>query len=86
MTKRYPKDKCLSCGMSMTWAGQRRQFRATSAGLTPEEAKVLMPRCQKCTTRELNVRGLHARAREGPPAARLTLTLPLVTLMTLVFK
>jgi hypothetical protein len=33
---------------------QRRQFgRICAAGLGPEEAKALMPRCQRCTTTAL---------------------------------
>jgi len=41
----------------MTWADRRYQFgRVIHAGLTPNEAKALMPRCQKCITQALNVR------------------------------
>jgi hypothetical protein len=43
--------KCNSCGGSMTWAEQRRQYgRALRHGLTGDAAKMLMPRCQKCLT------------------------------------
>lgn len=53
---------CIACEQ-MTWREQRRQFaRAIGAGLTPEEAKALMPRCQRCTTSALRARGLRAPA------------------------
>jgi hypothetical protein len=44
--------KCIACGLpKMTWADQRRQYgRAIRKGLTPDEAKRIMPRCQKCMT------------------------------------
>jgi hypothetical protein len=42
---------CLRCGYAMTWDAQRRQFgRLLNRGLTAEEVKALMPRCQKCMT------------------------------------
>jgi hypothetical protein len=55
-----PHIKCLGCGwIMMTWAEQRRQFgRAVRAGLSLDETKQLMPRCQKCTTEALHARGL----------------------------
>ena len=44
-------DQCLRCNQQMTWAEQRRQFgRLIRYGWTPEEAKRLTPRCQKCVT------------------------------------
>jgi hypothetical protein len=55
---------CIGCRwVTLTWAGQRRQFaRALSAGLTQEQTKELMPRCQKCTTKALHERGLKSKA------------------------
>jgi hypothetical protein len=52
MTARLPKrDKCLRCQNPMTWADQRRQYgRAMRAGMTVEEARRILPRCQKCMT------------------------------------
>jgi hypothetical protein len=47
-----------------------KQLTARSAGLTPEEAKALMPRCQKCTTSALRARGL---ARPDTKAANIPL-------------
>jgi hypothetical protein len=46
------KKKCLGCGWpKVNWTEQRRQYgRIIRAGLTPEQAKTLVPRCQKCTT------------------------------------
>lgn len=45
------------CPVSLTWAEQRRQFgRAVRAGLSVDEIKALMPRCQKCMTEELSSR------------------------------
>jgi hypothetical protein len=59
MTEYYSKIKCLGCGAQLTWAKQRRQFgRTIRAGLTPEEIKTLVPRCQKCMTEVLHARGL----------------------------
>jgi hypothetical protein len=50
--QQYYKEKCIGCGSPrLTWAEQRRQYgRAIRRGLTPDEAKRLMPRCQKCLT------------------------------------
>jgi hypothetical protein len=59
MTEHYythrTMQKCLGCGApKLTWAEHRRQYgRALKRGLTPEEAKKLMPRCQKCMTTAL---------------------------------
>lgn len=45
------KVVCLHCQYPMTWEQQRRQFsRLLENGLTKEQAKTVMPRCQKCTT------------------------------------
>ena len=47
-------NPCQGCGYRITWADQRRQFgRAIRHGLTADEAKALMPRCQKCLTEKL---------------------------------
>jgi hypothetical protein len=45
-------NKCLGCGcLNMTWREQQQQYgRLIQEGLSPEAAKGLMPRCQKCTT------------------------------------
>ena len=45
--------KCLYCRRAITWAEQRRQLgRLIRRGgtITYDEAKRLMPRCQKCLT------------------------------------
>jgi hypothetical protein len=45
------KDRCLRCGLGMTWAEQRRQFgRLIRKGLSPQEVKAITPLCQKCIT------------------------------------
>ena len=46
-------NPCQGCGYRITWAEQRRQFgRAIQRyGVTPEDAKKLMPRCEKCLTK-----------------------------------
>lgn len=45
---------CKDCQSAMTWAEQRRQFaRLLSRGFSREEAKALLPRCQKCVTAAL---------------------------------
>jgi hypothetical protein len=52
-----PKIRCLGCKRGLTWADQRAQFgRLRRRGLTTEEAKTFLPRCQKCVTRELRLR------------------------------
>jgi hypothetical protein len=64
MTEHYrPTIKCRGCSIGrLTWAEQQRQYaRAIHAGLTPEEVKTLMPRCQKCTTEALHARGLYVQ-------------------------
>ena len=49
--------QCLRCGYRVTWAEQRRQYgRLIRRGKSDEEAKALMPRCQKCTTAALKGR------------------------------
>jgi hypothetical protein len=46
-----PKNKCLGCGLGITWTEQRRQYgRIIRRGLSPETAGHLVPRCQKCVT------------------------------------
>ena len=56
--------RCLCCGGSITWEMQRRQYgRAIKTyGLTPDEAKTLMPRCGTCLT------SLLGRHRRSPAA------------------
>ena len=45
---------CVRCGYHITWADQRRQFgRLMRLGFGYEDAKALMPRCQKCVTTTL---------------------------------
>ena len=45
---------CKSCRSRMTWAQQRVQFgRMLKRGLNKEQAKLLLPQCQKCITRHL---------------------------------
>jgi hypothetical protein len=52
MNRHMTSGKCIECGQPVNWRDQRRQFaRAIQTyGLTPEQAKQVMPRCQKCTT------------------------------------
>lgn len=61
---------CLRCKYPMTWEAQRRQFgRLIRRGLTKEQAKEMLPRCQKCMTvylRELTVMAA-AGIREPKP-------------------
>jgi hypothetical protein len=49
-----PKQ-CRRCGLSLTWMEAKKQFgRAIKrGGLSADEARQLMPQCQKCTTRTL---------------------------------
>jgi hypothetical protein len=70
--------KCLDCKLpKLTWADQRGQFgRAIRHGLTADEAKALMPRCQKCLTmvlkhwkRSLKSDGTAAAAGDAASAA-----------------
>jgi hypothetical protein len=52
-----PKEKCIGCGILRTPGKMRWQHnRAIKRGLTPDEAKALMPRCQKCLTKALGLR------------------------------
>jgi hypothetical protein len=55
-TPRRSPIRCRRCGNPITRDQQRRQFgRAIQTyGLTPDEAKRLMPRCQKCLTEMFN--------------------------------
>jgi hypothetical protein len=51
-------SKCIGCGFPVTWEHQRRQWgRLMRRGLSREEAKNLMPRCQKCMTLALRTVG-----------------------------
>lgn len=44
-------NKCLRCGKNMTWRERRYQFgRIIRHGISFEDAKELMPKCQKCVT------------------------------------
>jgi hypothetical protein len=54
MIRKQPK--CLNCDFPITWDEQRRSYaRAIQRyGLSPEEAKRIMPRCGKCLTELLN--------------------------------
>ena len=57
--------KCIACGCGLTWEAQRRQFgRMMRHGLSPDAAKPLTPRCQKCTTTLLR------DIAKGEPTAR----------------
>lgn len=52
--QRYP-ERCNRCIAIMTWAAQKRQYgRLIRYGLTNDEAKVMLPMCQKCVTQYLN--------------------------------
>lgn len=43
--------KCLNCNFQMTWDAQKRQYgRIKKKGLTDEQIKTALPRCQKCMT------------------------------------
>lgn len=60
--------KCIDCGLpKLTWRDQRAQYgRAIRSGLTADEAKALMPRCQKCLTKTLK----HWNALKSAPPTR----------------
>jgi hypothetical protein len=46
--------QCLKCRNVLTWAAQKVQYRrAINRGMTAEQAKACLPRCQKCMTRLL---------------------------------
>jgi hypothetical protein len=62
-TAQSPTIKCLGCGWTkMTWREQRQQYgRAIRRGLSADEAKKLMPRCQKCVTEILGNGRPHGR-------------------------
>jgi hypothetical protein len=58
------KTVCLRCGYPITWDDQKRQWgRLMRRGVSPEEGKALMPRCQKCNTITIG------RKRRGQSAA-----------------
>jgi hypothetical protein len=55
-------SKCLDCGYPVAWNTQRSQYgRAIRRGLTPDQAKELMPLCGKCLTAALRKRGIGNR-------------------------
>ena len=60
-------SKCLRCGYSMTWESERRQYGRVirDHGLTAEDAKAFMPRCQVCVTSLLG----RKRARHSTTSA-----------------
>jgi hypothetical protein len=41
---------CRRCGERPTWFEQKRQFARIVSGRTADEAKAVLPLCQKCTT------------------------------------
>jgi hypothetical protein len=47
-----PKSqRCRRCQQPVKWDDQRRQFaRLMQNGLTKDQVKAVLPRCQKCTT------------------------------------
>lgn len=48
------KARCRDCHNHITWAELRRQYgRLLNRGLTPTEAKQMLPRCPKCVTAAL---------------------------------
>lgn len=51
-------SRCLSCLRVLTWDEQKRQFGKLlkKKYFSVEEAKAMMPRCQKCVTVELKAR------------------------------
>ena len=59
---RAARIPCQGCMNHLTWAEQRQQYgRAIKRyGLTPEEAKKLMPLCGKCLTAKLGKRTVAA--------------------------
>jgi hypothetical protein len=66
-------EACVSCNGRLTWSEQRRQFAIAIKvfGLTPEEAKQIMPRCGKCLTELMRERGRKRAPRIRPlPGAR----------------
>ena len=51
------KGRCVSCGLTLNWTQQTWQYgRAVRAGVPPDQAKKLTPRCQKCMTKALQAR------------------------------
>jgi hypothetical protein len=58
------KAVCLRCGFPITWEAQWQQWgRLMRRGLSPEEAKALMPRCQKCITMTIGQKPRDCRVR-----------------------
>jgi hypothetical protein len=56
--------KCLDCHNPMTWTSQPEQVaRLVKRGFTADEAKQLMPRCQKCVTELLGTGKYRAHGR-----------------------
>ncbi|HEY4261621.1 MAG TPA: hypothetical protein VGM98_15735 [Schlesneria sp.] len=50
-----PKTCCVGCGTGMTWAEIRRQYgRLLRKGLTVEQVKAILPKCQKCVAQLLS--------------------------------
>jgi hypothetical protein len=59
-------DKCLDCNYPMTWEHQRRQFgRLMRLGMSVQDAKSILPRCQKCMTLLLRDRRGVVRVTQG---------------------
>jgi hypothetical protein len=67
--------KCVDCGWNISWSEQRRQFARASQkyGLTPDEAKKAMPRCQICTTNTLSPHVSGGSVSEPPEKTALAL-------------
>lgn len=54
MKPKQRTNRCIECGIRMTWANQRAQYdRLRNRGMNHEEAASHLPRCQKCLTRHL---------------------------------
>lgn len=66
------KIKCKQCGNRMTWAARRVQWgRVKRHGLSDDEIKALLPRCQKCMTVALKLRAESQPAEPGIPGSRM---------------
>jgi hypothetical protein len=57
--------KCRRCGLLIKWAEAREQFRRVVkyGGLSVDEAKRLMPQCEKCTVQTMAELGVVLRPR-----------------------